>query len=316
MIPFPHRILSAFAVLAASLLAPPAEAAIPPEVEAMIREAARDGDAATLATVVKVAQATNPEERDAIAALGARLADEAKANAAGTGAEQQGTQEKLAESAVPGILEGWKGQGEAGAGLTSGNSDELSATIGLSLVRNAIRTRQKFHALLDYQRTNGATSRRKYGLSYGLDYLFRDGLYVYGLAGWEQDRFAGYARRFTQSAGIGLRALKTDAMTLDLDAGPALRQTHYIDELDEFSVATRGSLAWRWTMKSGMQLTQDASVLSDERNTTWISKTALTAALSRALSARVSFNVQSESEPAGGRRPTDTATRASIVYDF
>lgn len=316
MITLPFRMSPVFAAIAASFLAMPAEAAIPPEVEAMIREAARDGDGATLAAVVKVAQATNPQDAEAIATLGAQLAEEAKAGAAKVEAERKEKQEKQEKLAEMGVLEGWKGQGEAGVGLTSGNTDELSATVSLSLARNGVYTRQKLHALLDYQRTNGATSRRKYGLSYGLDYLFRDGLYVYGLAGWEQDRFAGYARRFTQSAGVGLRALKTEAMTLDLDAGPALRQTRYVDGLDEFSMATRGSLAWRWKMKSGMQLTQDASVLSDEQNTTWISKTALSAALSQALSARLSFNVQGESEPAGGRRPTDTATRATIVYDF
>lgn len=310
MTALPYRLLFAPAALVASSHALSAAAAIPPEVEAMIREAARGGDEAALGTVVKIAQATNPDDAAAIASLGGQLVDEIKAKAAKAEAEKR---EKLA---AEGVFEGWTGQGEAGAGLTSGNTDELSATVGLSLTRNAIRTRQKFQALVDYQRTNGATSRRKYGLSYGLDYLFHDGLYVYGLAGWEQDRFAGYARRFTQSVGIGLRALKTDAMTLDFDAGPALRQTRYIGGVDEFSVATRGSLAWRWKMKSGMQLTQDASVLSDEQNTTWISKTALTAPLSQALSARLSFNVQSESEPAGGRRPTDTATRATVVYDF
>ncbi len=306
----PYRLFFALVAFAASCVALPIRAAIPPEVEAMIREAARSGDEATLGTVVKIAQTTNPDDATAITLLGAQLTDEIKANAAKAEAEKR---EKIA---AEGILEGWKGQGEAGIGLASGNTDELSAAASLSLTRNAIRTRQKFQTLLDYQRTNGATSRRKYGLGYGFDYLFHDGLYVYGFAGWEQDKFAGYARRFTQSAGVGVRALKTETMTLDLDVGPALRQTRYVDGLDEFSVATRGSLAWRWKMKSGMQLTQDASVLSDEQNTTWISKTALTAALSHPLSARLSFNVQRESQPAGGRKPTDTATRATIVYDF
>lgn len=44
MITFPHRILSALAALAASFIALPVGAAIPPEVKAMIREADRHGD--------------------------------------------------------------------------------------------------------------------------------------------------------------------------------------------------------------------------------------------------------------------------------
>lgn len=297
----------ALAILAVQGISTPARAAIPPEVEAMIREAARGGDEATLNAVVKVAQATNPGSASEIATLGEKLIGDARARA------EQETREHLAAQDFFG---GWKGEGEAGFGLTSGNTDELSGVLSLSLARNALTTRQKFSALADYRRTNGATSRQKYAVSYGLDYLFRDGLYVYALGGWERDRFAGYAWRLTQSAGVGYRALKTDAMTLDLDAGPALRQTRYVDGTDEMDVAGRASLAYRWQLNSGMLFTQDASLLSSENNTTWLSRTGLTATLSQALSTRLSFNFQNESNPAGGRKPTDTATRATIVYSF
>lgn len=293
--------------LALFCAASPAHAAIPPAIEAMIREAARSGDSTTVDTVVKVAQATNPEAADEIAALGAALLAEAQAMA---------EQEKQEQIASRSYFEGWTGQGEAGFGLTSGNTDELSGVLGLSLTREGITVRHKLSALIDYRRTNGATSREKYAASYGLDYFFHDGLYVYGLAGWERDAFAGFTRRFTQSAGIGYQALKTDRMKLNLDAGPALRQTRYIAEGNENEFAGRASLSYRWKINEGMEFAQDASVLSGTVNTTLVSTTSLTAALSEALSTRLSFNVQSEKNPPDERESTDTATRATIVYSF
>ena len=303
--PFPWLVPAA--MLATVAVTVPVDAAIPPAVEAMIREAARSGDAATLDAVVKVAKATNPETEGEIAALGAQLTAEATVRAEA---------EKQSRLASQDYLEGWRGEGEAGFGVTSGNTEELSAMLGLSLVRDGMTTRHKFAAKVDYQRTNGSTSREKYGASYGLDYLFYDGLYVYGLVGWEQDSFAGFARRFTESAGVGYRPIKTDNMTLDIDAGPALRQTSFTDGSRDRDAAVRAAIVYRWQVNPAMQFSQNASALSGEENTTWMSNTAFTAALSRKLSTRLSFNVMSESNPPAGTKPTDTATRASIIYNF
>ncbi len=295
------------AALVSYCLVAPVHAAIPPAVEAMIREAAKSGESATVDTVVAIAQATNPDDTEEIAALAAALLTETQALA------EQEKQDKIASQ---GYFEGWTGQGEAGVGNTTGNTDEVSGVLGLSLVREGIKLRHKLSALVDYRRTNGATSREKYAASYGMDYFLHDGLYIYGLIGWERDEFAGYTRRFTQSAGIGYQALKTDHMTLTLDAGPALRQTSYVDTGDENEFAGRASLAYRWKFNDGWEFAQDASILSGTVNTTLISTTSLTAAVSKSLSTRLSFNLQKEKNPPIGRESTDTATRASIVYSF
>lgn len=301
----PRRSFGVFVAL--SLFAAPAHATISAPVEAMIREAARSGDEKIVEAVVKVAVATNPDDAEAIASLGAALLADAKAKAA---------REHEAQLASQGLFEGWSGEGQLGAGLTSGNSDETSAVIGLKLAKEGLRTGHKLTALVDYLRSNGVTTRQKYAIGYAFNYDVGDDLYLVGTLGWERDKFAGYARRFTESAGIGYHAIATDSMTLDLEAGPALRQARLIGGVSEDEIGGRGSLAWRWTISDGVALTEDASVLSASDNTTLISTSALTAKLSGALSARLSFNVQKETMPAPGRTSTDTATRATIVYGF
>ncbi|MET0238804.1 MAG: DUF481 domain-containing protein [Sphingobium sp.] len=293
--------------LPACLLPSPLHAEIVPVVEAMIREAAKSGNQSTLDAVVKVAKATNPQSADEIGAL---------ANQLTTQANDRAKKEREQRLASQGYLQGWTGEGQAGFGLTSGNTEEISGAFGLSLKKEGLQTRQKLEGIIDFLRTNGVTTREKFAASYGLDYLLREGFYTYGIVGWEQDRFAGYTRRFTESLGVGLRVLNRPRMTLDLDAGPAFRQTLYTDGGSEFEVGPRASLAYKWTLRDGMTLSEDASVVSSDGTTTFISNTAFTSRLTKALSGRLSFNIQGESNRPEGSKPTDTTTRATLVYKF
>jgi putative salt-induced outer membrane protein len=131
----------------------PAQAVVPTAVEAMIREAAGSHDRATYEAVLKVAKATNPDDAEAIEALGAGLFAEAQART---------KREEAARYAQRNMFEGWKGEGQAGFGLTSGNTKETSAVLGVSLLKEGPRTRHKLIGLVDYLRSNGTTTRQKY----------------------------------------------------------------------------------------------------------------------------------------------------------
>ncbi|HEX7820121.1 MAG TPA: DUF481 domain-containing protein [Sphingobium sp.] len=292
--------------LAASLLTsvPPF---ISPAVEAIIREAARTGDQTAANPVVNAAKTTNPGEAEAIGALASSLL---------TDAQKRAKEEREKRLASLSYLQGWEGQGQAGFGLTSGNTEEVSGIIGISIKKEGLQTRHKFEALVDYLRTNNVTTRKKLATSYSLDWLLREGFYAYGVVGWEQDRFAGYARRFTESFGVGIRALDRKGMTLDLDAGPAFRQTAFTDSHDSIEVGPRASLNYKWLMSPAMTFTQIASIVSADGNMTLTSNSGFTSKITKALSGRLSFNVQSESNRQEGSKPTDTATRATLVYEF
>lgn len=294
-------------ILCAAATVAPAAAAMPPAVEAMVREAARGGDDATLNAVMRVAKATNPDDADEIQELGSSEIAKVKAQAA------KAREERLA---AQGMLDGWSGQGQAGAGFSSGNTRETSVVIGLNIAKEGRFIRHKFTGLVDYLRSNGITARQKYALGYSANYALRDGMSLVGTLGWEQDKFAGYARRFTESLGLGYRALNKGGMTLDLEAAPALRQTLFVGGGSEEDFAARFSLAYRWQINPGMQFTQNASALTGDENTTINATSALTAKLSGKLSGRLSFNVQKETDPPIGRQSTDTSTRATLVFDF
>jgi len=307
------RVLRRLAACASALAAAPAAAELPPSVEAMIREAGK-ADRDTLVAVVRMAKLTNPDDVAAIDTLGARYLAEIQQKS--DQAQMAAKQAEIERLSSFGVFEGWRGQGELGFGVTSGNTSQLNGLVGLKLSREGLKARHNFAASLDYQQTDNVLSRERYAVNYGLNYLLRDGLYVATLVGWERDRFAGFARRFTEFVGLGYRVVSKPNMTLDIDGGPALRQVLFTDGRSEDDIGARGSLIYRWTIKPGLTFSEDASVVSSGGNTTLISTSALTTKLTRTISARVSFNLQSETNPLPGRKSTDTATRASIAYSF
>ncbi len=299
--------LSAIAIM--SGLAPSIAMAdpIPSAIEAMIREAASSLDAAKLGAIVDVAKKTNPASSGEIDALAGKLAAEyaAKAEAA--------RQEKLAQQ---GYFEGWSGQGEAGIGFTSGNSDTTSGVAAIALKKDGVVLRHNVNALADYQRNNGVTTREKYLAGYKLDYKFSERAYAWGLGQWDRDRFGGISRRFTESAGLGYRVIMEDNHTWDVEAGAALQQIRYTNGISDNQLAGRLASFYGVQLSDNLKFTNDTIALIGSNNTTLSNIGALTAKLSGALSARLAFGWQRESNPPAGKKKVDTFSRATLVYDF
>jgi putative salt-induced outer membrane protein len=270
-------------------------APVPPAVDAMIRAAGKD-----METVVKVAKAAHPESAAEIDALVASLAAQREAE----------RQERLARA---GLFDAWSGEGQLGVNYTTGNTMDFGVSVGVGLMKDGLTFRHKLRGLIDRQKTNGVVTRNRALADYELNYKFNERLYAYGLGGWERNSFAGFSRRFTESAGVGYSVLKTDTMALDLTAGPAFQQTRYVDGRRDNDVTARAGAEFAWAIRDDLKLSEKAAWFIGNQ---WTSTTALTFAFNDALSSRASFDVIHENNPPLGRRGTDTATRLSLVYGF
>ncbi len=301
MLPSTPRCAAVAAILALAPAAPALAAPLPPQVAAMIEAAA--GDAAALKAVVDVAKKTNPASVAEIDAMVAAI--EARAAA-----------EKQQRIASQGFFEGWDGEGELGAFLTTGNVDDLGLVLALGLRKETTHWRHSVNAAIDYQETNDETSRERFFLGYTGNYKINERLYAYLLLSAERDTFAGFDSRFSQSVGLGYRVIERERLKLDVEGGPALRQTSYIDGEDEFTVSGRiaGNLAW--TIAPNATFTQSAEAFIESSNSTFNAVSAVTTKMSDALSLRASFDVRHETDPPLGRKSTDTTTRITVVYDF
>lgn len=278
-------------------------AAIPPPIRAMVDAAMAAGDDAGVSAIVRYAHAADPASADAVASLVQEWRD-ARA------------QQREAMLRRAGTFDLWTGKVEAGGFVSTGNSPVAGVTVSADAQRDGLEWRHKFHLQTDYQRSNGVTTREHYLAGYELNRKLDARAYIYGSAQFEADRFFGFSQRYAASAGLGYGALRRPRMTLDLELGPAFRETHFTDDRQEHSPAVRGNLDFDWKLTPGVSFSQDASAYVQEFNSTVTSLSALDARLWGPLSARFSYQMQYESEPPAGRVNTDTTSRASLVYSF
>lgn len=313
------RPASAAAILVAASVSTPA-AALPPSVKAMIDAAIESGNKQDVLAVVKIAKATNPDDLAEIDALmsahNARLAEQA---AAAQREKQQAS-----------FFKNWKGQGEIGGFRATGNTKSLGLSGGVKLVKDAVKWRLNFQTRADYERNSGKTTRDQLSATIEPNYKFDKRLYAYGLGQFERDRFQGFSARYTISGGLGYELVKTDDVRLAVKAGPAFRITNFTGGGSKSSLAALAGLDFDWKISDSLKFSQDAGgtyasdaqgfssavVVIDSDNTSLTATSALDAKLIGALSARLSYTIEHETNPPAGRIKTDTLSRATLVYDF
>jgi putative salt-induced outer membrane protein len=285
------------------MVAPAEPADIPAPIRAMLEAAIASGNEGEVTTIVKYARTADPASGDAVL----RIANDWRSARA---------RERQTRIQRAGLLDLWSGRAEIGGFINTGNS-ETAGVIGiLDLTREGLDWRHKLRAQGDYQRSLGITTREQYLFAYEPNWKIDARRYVYGAAQFESDRFLGYNQRYSASAGAGYSPIKTSAVSLNLELGPAFRHTEFTDDTVESSFAARGNLDLDLKLSPGLTFTQDASAYLQRYNSTVSSSTALAARLIGPLSARVSYTVQYESMPPLGRVSTDTTSRASLVYTF
>ncbi|MEO0690335.1 MAG: DUF481 domain-containing protein [Pseudomonadota bacterium] len=304
------RSMIGLAAAAALVSAVPAQAELPESVRALIDAAMATGDEEKVNTVIDLAKTTNPDDVDELDALLASFQTEM---------EQLAAAEALAEEEAirsAGIFENWSGQGELGAFNSTGNTENTGVTASLSLVREGINWRHKLSGRADYQETDGVATREQYAAAYEVNLKMTDRLFAYGLAQYERDPFQGFSARYAVSGGLGYDVL-VDGPTLTVNAGPAWRRTELVDNGGTTSdLAGRAALDFDWDLSENITFTQDASAFIQSGSSTYTSATGLQAGISDALSVRLSYTVEVDTDPPPGSVKTDTLSRITILYDF
>ncbi|PVX29225.1 DUF481 domain-containing protein [Sphingomonas pokkalii] len=285
------------------LLANTDDPTIPASIKAMLDAAMSTGNEADVSVIVKYARVADP----ASAPLVARIASDWRSK------RREVAQQALREATFLDLV---KGHIELGGYVTTGNSQNIGVTAVAEVKREGIEWRHKVRAQADYQESLGLTTRERYLFAYEPNWKFDSRAYLYGAAQYESDRFSGFSDRISLSSGAGYSAIKSSAIRLDLELGPAYRYTRFIGAPTENNIAARGSLDLGWKLSRGMTITQTASAYLEKDNSTVSTKSALLARLIGPLSAQFSYTVQYESAPPLGRLSTDTTSRAALVVDF
>ena len=276
----------------------------------MIDAAIATGDAKKVAIVIELAKATNPDDVAEIELIDADFMDQQEKLAA--------TEKQAKEDAIRSadLFDYWGGRGEIGAFRNTGTSSNTGITAGLKLERIGIDWRHKFRGQVNYQRTNGVTSREQFLAVYEPNYALSDRLYVYGLTQYERDRFQGYSARYSFSGGAGYRLIDEQGAHLSIKAGPAYRETKFLTGTSESNLAALAAVDFDLALTDRIKLTEDASAYHQSGNSTYISATGLEAGLGGGLVARLSYKVEHDSHPPARSAKTDTFSRFTLIYGF
>ncbi|WP_298335000.1 DUF481 domain-containing protein [uncultured Erythrobacter sp.] len=284
-------------------------AQLPEPVRAMIDAAIATGDEAKVRTVIDIARTTNPDDGAQLDQLLAGFEIQLAANQAEEAAAME------AEIRSAGILENWTGQGELGAFMSSGNADNTGISASLALSKDGINWRHKLAGRADYQRSEGVTTREQYFASYELNYKITDRLFAYALGQYERDSFQGFSARYSGSGGLGYDVL-TDGPTLSVKAGPAWRRTELVGGGTTSNIAGLAAADFDWAISDNLTFTQDATALVQSGSSTFVSDTGLQASISDAVSVRLSYTVEHDTDPPAGAVETDTLSRITVIYGF
>lgn len=288
-----------------ALAAPPPDA-----IRAMVETAIATHDPAVVAHVVSVAKLTAPDSAAEIDAIAADYYAELSARKE---AEARAAEEQIAQA---GPLSLWKGSIELGGSRSTGNSRVLDIYGGFDLTRTGIRWTQKLTAHAEYQQTSGTPSAERGLIAYQPQLKLGPVFYAYGLGEYEHDRFLGYRNRYTTGVGMGVSAVSWPDLKVGFDLGPAFRVTNFYDMLTQDRLAARGSFNLRWLPSPRVTFTEEAALYLQKGDTTAKSSTAVETRLFGPLKARLSYDVQYESDTPEGQVDLDTTARVSVVYGF
>jgi putative salt-induced outer membrane protein YdiY len=226
--------------------------------------------------------------------------------------------------------DGWAGEAAFSAGYTTGNTETTDLGLGVDVKRTQGLWTVELVADGDYGEQDGIESRNRYFLSGDVDRLLNEKLFAFARTSYEVDQFTGFDSRSFVGGGLGYHIYDSDTTKWTLRGGPGVK----IDEVKrvittdalggaliipaetETSLGAVARSEYAYKFNENVSFSNETDVLYGETSTQLENSAALTAAISNAISARMSFNVRYDTNPADGFEDTDTALKIALVYGF
>ncbi|WP_339806451.1 DUF481 domain-containing protein [uncultured Marinobacter sp.] len=219
----------------------------------------------------------------------------------------------------------WKGEGELGLLITSGNSDETNLNARLGLVHEVEKWRNIGEFRSNVSESDDTTTAERYRAALETNYKFTERQYWYLRGAYEDDRFSGYDFQSSVTTGYGNRVWESGTRSfLDLSIGAGYRfnkldvpdpDTGSRDE-DEAIARLAGQFDYALSESALFRQTVSSELGLDENNVITESETSLQATIVDNLSMKAAYRVKHVSDAPEGSRKTDTITSLSLLYGF
>lgn len=211
----------------------------------------------------------------------------------------------------------WEGGAEMGFVSTSGNTDTETLNGKINLVLHALEQwRNELSLEAYYAEDSGKATAERYMIRLKSDYSFSSMNYAFVKGNFENDRFAGFDYRVTETVGYGRYLLKRDIVSLQVEGGPGGSHVKFKDGTREDGMIVNVAGKFVWKILDKTVFSQTASSDFGEDGTITEAVTSLKSHVAGNLSMKVSLNLRHDSSPPLDSASTDTRMSVTLVYDF
>lgn len=154
------------------------------------------------------------------------------------------------------------GEFSLAAAHSSGKDSRTLSNLGVKLHHDAAPWRNDLDLTFDYGRSRGLTTSQRLQIRGKSRYELSERWYGYGLAEYLNNRFGTMIFEFAESVGAGYRIVDGEEVTLDLEAGPSLRQRKIrsTGERQNITAARIGAIV-HWFLTDTTSFSNETSVL-------------------------------------------------------
>lgn len=219
---------------------------------------------------------------------------------------------------TPAVANPWAGTNASlGGVLNTGNSASQNLTTGANL--QYVTGPWTYTAQGTFQRAessaDGLTAQKLYLLGQ-TKYNFTEKDFGYTQVNYTDDRFSGYSYMANWQIGYGRHFMLPQKMTLDLYAGPGIRQS----ETDAGDKSTLPSLQvganYAWPINTTTSFTEQLQSTAASNDIFTSSQTSLTTNLTDKLAFQFGFLITHDSKPQDGKDAINSTTTVQLVYNF
>jgi putative salt-induced outer membrane protein len=216
----------------------------------------------------------------------------------------------------PEFPQGWSGSFGLGLVATSGNTDTGDLTLAGRMQYGAGVWNHTIGFGGEFAEDNGVRNKEEAFVSYDVNRLLDQRLYIFGLGSLTYDNFGTNEWDAFIGGGPGYRVIARQDIAWRVQAGPGLRYVRDQAGEDSTDLGAIASSRFYRALTDTMTLTNDTDVLWSETDTRIRNDLGVNFRMTDQLSTRVSYRTDWNSDPLPGFRKTDNRLGVSLVVGF
>ncbi|WP_323765762.1 DUF481 domain-containing protein [Marinovum sp.] len=212
--------------------------------------------------------------------------------------------------------QGWTGSVALGFSATSGNTDTADLDLAGRFRYGSGLWNHTLGFAAEFAEDNDVRNKEEVYATYDVNRYFSENAYIFGLASARYDNFDANKIDGFLGFGPGYRVINQPNQTWRVQAGPGVR---YVEEQDGSNTTETAGIAssrYFYGLTDTVSTSMDTDVIFSEEDTIVSNDLGVNFKVSNALSTRISYRTEWDSDPQAGFENADNTLGVSLIYGF